>query len=83
MNQLEEASAITGGPAPEKLQQWKLSLNEKLGGLHALNDEILASIEDDAIEDEIEQADMFSERLQQSMSCGAADLSKPPVPATH
>jgi len=24
MNQLEEGSAITGGPALEKLQQWKL-----------------------------------------------------------
>ena len=31
-----------------------------------LNDEILALVDDDAVEDEIEQADMFSERLQQS-----------------
>ena len=67
MNQLEEASAVTGGPALEKLHQWKLSLNEKLVKLRTLNDEVLASIEDDAIEEEIEQADVFSERLKQSI----------------
>ena len=67
MNQLEEASAVTGGPALEKLHQWKLSLNEKLVKLRTFNDEVLASIEDDAIAEEIEQADMFSERLQQSI----------------
>ena len=67
MIQLEEASAVTGGPALEKLHQWKLSLNEKLVKLRTLNDEVLASIEDDAIEEETEQADVFSERLQQSI----------------
>ena len=85
MNQLEEASAVTGGPAPEKLQQWKLSLTEKLDKLRALNDEMLASIEDDAIVDEIEQSDVFSERIQQCI-CHVEQLilSKPPLPArTH
>ena len=85
MNQLEEASAVTGGPVPEKLQQWKLSLTEKLDKLRALNDEILASIEDDAIADEIEQSDVFSERIQQCI-CHVEQLilSKPPLPArTH
>ena len=85
MNQLEEASAVTGGPAPEKLQQWKLSLTEKLDKLRALNDEILASIEEDAIAYEIEQSDVFSERIQQCI-CHVEQLilSKPPLPArTH
>ena len=61
MNQLEEASAATGGPAPDKLHQWKLSLTDKLDKLLTLNEEILASIDDDAIEEEIEQSDVFSE----------------------
>ena len=67
MNQLEEASAATGGPALERLLQWKLSLNDKLQKLKSLDNEILALVSDDAIDDEIEQADVFSERLQQSI----------------
>ena len=61
MNQLEEASAATGGPALERLLQWKLSLNDKLQKLKSLDNEILALVNDDAIDDEIEQADVFSE----------------------
>jgi len=47
-----------------------------------LNDEILASIEDDAIEEEIEQSDVFSKWIQQCL-CHLEQLilSKPPVPA--
>ena len=30
IHQLEEASALTEGPALDRLLQWKLSLNEKL-----------------------------------------------------
>ena len=67
MNQLEEASAATGGPALERLLQWKLSLNDKLQKLKSLDNEILALVNDDAIDDEIEQADVLSERLQQSI----------------
>ena len=82
MNQLEEAIVVTGGPAPDKLQQWKLSLTEKLDKHLTLNKEILASIDDDAIEEEIEQSDMFSERMQQSI-CQVEQLilSKPAQPA--
>jgi len=71
-----------GGPAPDKLQQWKLSLTEKLDKLRTLNKEILASIDDDAIEEEIEQSDMFSECMQQSI-CQVEQLilSKPAQPA--
>ena len=67
MNQLEEASAVTGGLAVEKLLQLKVSLNEKLQTLKALNGEILLLVDDDALEDEIKQADVLSERLQQSI----------------
>jgi len=50
---------------PDKLLQWKVSLNEKLTNIRTLDDEILALIDNDAIDDKIEQADVFSERLQQ------------------
>ena len=73
MNQVEEASAVTGGPAIDKLLQWKLSLTEKLAKLKLLDDEILTLVEDSAIEDEIEQADVFRERLQQTI-CGVERL---------
>ena len=78
MNQVDEASAVEGGPAIEKLLQWKLSLNEKLTKLQTLDEEILMLVEDGAIEDEIEQADVFRERLQQTI-CGVEHLisSKP------
>ena len=81
MNQVEEASAVTGGPAIDKLLQWKLSLTEKLTKLKLL-DEILTLVEDSAIEDEIEQADVFRERLQQTI-CGVEQLislKSSPVP---
>ena len=64
MNQLEEASAATGGPVLERLLQWKLSLNDKLQKLKSLDNEILALVNDDAIDDEIEQADVFSAHQQ-------------------
>ena len=67
MHQLEEATDVTGGPTLEKLLQWKLSLNEKLQKLKLLDNEILALVNDDGIEEEIEQADVFSERLHQSI----------------
>lgn len=67
MNQFEEASAVTGGQVIEKLLQWKVSLTEKLQMLKALNNEILVLVDDDAVEDEIKQADVFSKRLQQSI----------------
>ena len=74
MNQVDEASAVAGGPAIDKLLQWKLSLNEKLTKLQTLYEEILTLVEDGAIEDEIEQADVFRERLQQTI-CGVEPLS--------
>ena len=84
MNQAEEAAAVTGGPAMDKLQQWKLSLTEKLAKLQALDEEILALVEDSAIDEEIEQADIFREKLQQTV-CGIERLisSKSSSTVTH
>jgi len=67
MNQMEEGSAVAGGLVLEKLQQWRFSLQDKLDKFCVLNDEILASVEDDAIEEEIEQSDVFSEQIQQCL----------------
>ena len=85
MHQLEEASALTEGPVLDRLLQWKLSLNEKLQKLKLLDNEILALVNDDAVEDEIEQADVFSERLQQSIiSVDQLIASRSSIPtATH
>ena len=75
MSQIEEACAVPEGPAPERLQQWKLSLIENLDKLHTLNDEILASVGDDAIEEEINQSDVLSECTQQCICpCRAANF---------
>jgi len=73
MHQVEDASTVTGGPAIDKLLQWQLSLNEKLSKLQSLDDEILTLVEDGAIEEEIEQADVFRERLHQTI-CGVEQL---------
>ena len=58
--------ATENGPTLNRLQQHKLMLKEKLETLTTLDQEILALVEDSAIEDEIEQADVFKERLQHS-----------------
>lgn len=73
MNQVDEASAVTGGPAIDKLLQWKVSLTKKLKKLQLLDEEILTLVEDGEIEDGIEQADVFRERLQQTI-CGVERL---------
>ena len=63
MCQIEEATG-SAGITLDKLLQWKVSLNEKLMKIRTLDDKILALVDNDAIDDEIEQADVFSERLQ-------------------
>ena len=63
MNQLEVDRTTEDGPTLDRLQQYKLTLKEKLETLNTLD---LALVEDSAIEDEIELADIFKERLQHS-----------------
>ena len=45
------------------LLQLKLSLHEKLSTLKTLDGEILELVEDAAVEDEIEQADAYKEKV--------------------
>ena len=65
MHQLDGKYEIENGPTLNRLMQCKLSLNEKLDRLRALDEEILALVEDEGIADEIEQADQFKEQIQQ------------------
>jgi len=75
---------VTGGLAMDKLQQLKLSLTEKLAKLQSLEEEILALVEDSAIDEEIEQADIFREKFPQTV-CGIEQLisSKYSSTVTH
>ena len=67
INQLEVDCATEDGPTLNRLQQCKLMLKEKLETLNTLDQEILALVEDSALKDEIEQANVFKERLQHSI----------------
>ena len=50
-----------------KLRQCKLVLQEKLEIIKQLDDEILQLVDDEEVENEIEQADTFKERVQRAM----------------
>ena len=67
MNQLAEESAREDRPTLERLLQCKLSLKDKLETLKSLDEEIIAVVDEDALDDQIEQADVFKERVQQSV----------------
>ena len=67
MNQLVEESTGEGRPTLERLLQCKLPLKAKLETLKTLDEEIIALVDEDALEDQIEQADIFKERVQQSL----------------
>ena len=67
MRQLEGEYEIDDGLTLTRLMQCKLSLNEKLDKLRELNQAILALVEDDETESEIEQADQFTVRIQQAV----------------
>jgi len=69
MHQLAGEYEIDDGPTLDRLMQCKVSLNEKLTKLCQLDEQILALVEDDDIENEIEQADQFKEKIQQSVFC--------------
>ena len=46
-----------------KLEQCRITLKEKLEILKQLDEEILELVEDDEVDNEIEQADIFKERI--------------------
>ena len=89
MHQLDGEYEIEDGPSLDRLIQCKLSLNEKLNKLRELDEEILALIEDEGIESEIEQADQFKERLQLAIIrvehkiSAREQLSIVPPPSSH
>ena len=58
MRQIEEAIG-TADIMPDKLLQWKISLNEKLMKIRTPDDEILVLIDNEAIDNVIEQADVY------------------------
>ena len=63
----EMIAAFVHDPTSElntrRLLQLKMSLGEKLGTLKGLDGEILDSVEEDDVADEIEQADAFKEKI--------------------
>ena len=67
INQLETDRTSDEGLTLFRLQQCKLTLQEKLETLNTLDQEILTLVEDSALEEEIEQADVFKEKLQHSI----------------
>ena len=50
-----------------KLKQCKLALQEKIETVKNLDDEILELVDDDDVENEIEEADTFKERVQRAI----------------
>jgi len=65
MHQLAVESDTAEGPSLDRLMQCKLTLMNRIQKLHTLDKEILTHVDDEAVEDEIEQADVFKERIQQ------------------
>ena len=72
-----------------KLEQCRITLNEKRDTLKQLDDEILELVEDTEVDDEIEQVDVFRERIQVAIidATAAVDSRKskrdqPPEPPT-
>ena len=64
MRSSRESAGTVEPPNLAKLTQCKSSLQEKLALLNRLDDEILDLIKEDEVEKEIEQADMFKERMR-------------------
>ena len=64
MNHLAEESTSEDGPTLERLLQCKLSLKEKLETLKDESHLIIALVDEDPLEDQTDQADVFKERVQ-------------------
>ena len=62
MESTDEVEAII-----TKLKQCKLALQEKIETVKSLDEEILELVDDDDVENEIEQADTFKERVQRAI----------------
>ena len=60
----------------ERLLQCKLSLKEKLETLKTLDEEIIALVEEDALEDQIEQANILRKEYNNDYSLQSGSLHK-------
>ena len=67
LRQIEELLAADTQAHTSRLSQLKLSLQEKLDTLKILDGEILDLVEDDALVEEIKQADSFKEGIYAAM----------------
>ena len=67
MHQQEGECKVVDGPTLDRLMQCKISLNQKLVELRKLDEKILALVVDEDIESKIEQADQFTDRIQQTV----------------
>ena len=85
MNQLAEESTSGEGPTLERLLQCTLSLKEKQDTLKTLDEEIIMLVDEVALEDQTEQADVFKERVQRSVFIAEQliTLKTPTAQRTH
>ena len=67
MSRADELMASEGAPDVSKLNQLGMSLKEKLQEVKVFDSEILTLVEDDELEDEIAQADLFKERIYSTL----------------
>ena len=63
MKQVSDNIASHEGPSLLKLRQHKMTLAEKLEVLLRLDGEIIEVVEEDGLDEEVEQADVFRERI--------------------
>ena len=80
LNNVDELLAAAERDLP-RLAQLKLSLEEKLSTLRRLDSEILDLTEEDALEDEIQQADEYNARVYSAMVRLKTTLESEPPPA--
>ena len=93
MNEASEAVSAclemsATAPNLSKLRQYKSFLQEKLDTLNRLDEEVLELVVEEAVEEEIEQADVFKERMQLVMisiddAIAARTTERVPTPTTR
>ena len=66
-----------------KLKQCKTALEEKLETVTQLDSEILDSVEEGEVKNEIEQAEMFKEKVQRAIVDATGTIAAKETPATE
>lgn len=85
ITELYEAIESTDGVEAviTKLRQCKLALEEKLETVRHIDGQILELVTDEELEDEIEQSDIFRERLQRAIIDATNTIDMKGNPSTH